>query len=123
MRPNDHFLEQLVELDNELRKERLFNIPRSTRLFRLSELDALPKPWHHEFWDADVDADSLPFSLSRLGDPRPDMERRRKKQQATHPERTSSTLTQPTTATAASIQECSTVPFRFSIRVSLISAF
>ena len=102
VRPNDHFLAQLVELDNELRKERLFNIPRSIRLFRLSELDSLPKPWHYEFWDADVDADSLPFSLSHLGEPRPDMERTRK-QQVTPPhlERSSSTSTQPTTASAS----------------------
>merc|ERR1712115_570195 len=78
VRPNDHFLAQIVELDNELRKERLFNIPRSIRLFRLSELESLPKPWHHEFWDADVDAESLPFRLSHMGEPRPDMERKRK---------------------------------------------
>ena len=106
VRPNDHFLEQLTELDNELRKERLFNIPRSINLYRLSELDSLPKPWHYEFWDADVDTDSLPFNLSHLGEPRPDMERERKKPplSTSTQSKTAAALTQdpkPIPATAA----------------------
>jgi protein-tyrosine phosphatase len=38
-------------------------------LYGLAEIDDLPKPWHYEFWEADVDAESLPFSLSHLGEP------------------------------------------------------
>ncbi|TRY68931.1 hypothetical protein TCAL_15167 [Tigriopus californicus] len=77
VRPNDYFLEQIVELDNELRKERLFNAPRSIHLHQLKDLNRVPKPWHFEFWDAPPDEDSLPFKLSHFGEIRPDMHRKR----------------------------------------------
>ncbi len=84
VRPNDHFLSQLVELDNELRKERLFQVPRQTRLHSLAEIDKLPKPWHYEFWEPDVEIDTLPFKLSHIDEPREDMERPKNKETAVH---------------------------------------
>lgn len=77
VRPNDSFLEQIVELDNELRKERLFNVPRSIQLHPLKDLHLVPKPWHFEFWDAPPDKATLPFKLTHFGEPRPDMYRKR----------------------------------------------
>ena len=66
VRPNDHFLAQVVELDNNLRKERLFNIPRGMKLYTLADLKKLPKPWHFEFWDSTPDPDTLPFQLCHM---------------------------------------------------------
>ena len=63
-RPNDYFLEQLVELDNDLRKQRECDLPRRINFYSLSELDKLAKPWHFEFW-SDI-PDDLPFSLTYL---------------------------------------------------------
>ena len=63
-RPNDYFLEQIVELDNDLRKHRECDLPRRIKLRSLSELDKLAKPWHYEFW-SDI-PDDLPFSLVHL---------------------------------------------------------
>ncbi len=68
VRPNDHFLAQIVELDNDLRKERLFNLPRRLKLYTLADLPFLPKPWHYEFWDAEPDPDTLPFQLCHMGE-------------------------------------------------------
>jgi len=64
VRPNDYFLEQLVELDNDLRKQRECDLPRRINFYSLSELDKLAKPWHFEFW-SDI-PDDLPFSLTYL---------------------------------------------------------
>ena len=58
-------MEQIVELDNDLRKERECGIPRSINLPKLSELPNLPKPWHCEFWNGIPD-EVLPFQLSYL---------------------------------------------------------
>ena len=69
VRPNDHFLNQVVELDNALRKQRLFNIPLDVKLYEIADLHKLPRPWHHEFWDFDPDPDTLPFKLVHMGDP------------------------------------------------------
>ena len=79
VRPNDHFLEQVVELDNELRKERVFGIPRTIKLNRLSDIPCIPKPWHYEFWSVIPEADSVPFKLTHFGEQRPDMWRKRPK--------------------------------------------
>ena len=57
-------MEQLVELDNDLRKHRECGLPRRINLKSLSELDKLAKPWHYEFW-SDI-PDDLPFSLVHL---------------------------------------------------------
>lgn len=64
-RPNDYFMEQLVELDNDLRKEREMGIPKSISLPGLNELHNLPKPWHFEFWNGYPDED-LPFQMTYL---------------------------------------------------------
>merc|ERR1739848_572013 len=61
VRPNDYFLEQIVELDNDLRKHRECELPRRIHFKSLSDLDKLAKPWHYEFW-SDI-PDDLPFSL------------------------------------------------------------
>jgi hypothetical protein len=61
VRPNDYFMEQIVELDNDLRKEREFGLPRSLYLLGLNDLKDLPKPWHYEFWNGIPD--DLPFDL------------------------------------------------------------
>ena len=63
-RPNDFFLEQIVELDNDLRKQRECNIPRNIHLRGLDELEKLAKPWHYEFWSEIPD--DLPFSLIHM---------------------------------------------------------
>ena len=64
-RPNDYFMEQIVELDNDLRKEREHGIPRSIQLAGLCQLGSLPKPWHYEFWSEDIEED-LPFELCHM---------------------------------------------------------
>ena len=64
-RPNDYFMEQIVELDNDLRKEREWGIAKSITLPGLNELNTLPKPWHFEFWNGMPDED-LPFQLTYL---------------------------------------------------------
>ena len=61
-------MEQLVELDNDLRKEREMGIPKSITLPGLNELHNLPKPWHFEFWNGDPDED-LPFQMTYLKNP------------------------------------------------------
>ena len=66
IRPNDYYLDQLVELDNDLRKERELGLPRQIHLVGLSHIDALPKPWHVEFWKAIPTDETLPFTLSSL---------------------------------------------------------
>ena len=62
LRPNDFFMDQLVELDNDLRKSRELGIKRSIHLPKMEELPDLPKPWHYEFWNEIPD--DLPFDLS-----------------------------------------------------------
>jgi hypothetical protein len=71
-RPNDYFLEQLVELDNDLRKQRECDLPRRINFYSLSELDKLAKPWHFEFW-SDI-PDDLPFRLTYLNPVMPKIE-------------------------------------------------
>ena len=69
VRPNDYFLSQIVELDNELRKERLFGIPRSIKLCSLGNAHKLPKPWHYELWNVPPEQNTVPFKLVHMGDP------------------------------------------------------
>ena len=63
VRPNDHFLAQICDLDNELRKFREHNIPMMTSLKTLADVPKMPKPYHREFWDIQPDSDELPFVL------------------------------------------------------------
>ena len=65
-RPNDYFMEQIVELDNDLRKARECGMSRSIELPSIHELDSLPKPWHFEFWNEIPDDEDLPFQLSHM---------------------------------------------------------
>ena len=44
------FLEQLVELDNDLRRHRELGMPRKLILSTLEDRDSLPNPWNFEFW-------------------------------------------------------------------------
>ena len=74
VRPNDFYLTQLVELDNDLRKLRECGIPRKVKLHELKDIDYLPKPWHYQFWESMPTDETLPFSLSCVCEPRPDME-------------------------------------------------
>lgn len=75
VRPNDFYLTQLIQLDNDLRLHREHGLPRRIRLVGLEKLDTLPKPWHYEYWESIPTDEVLPFSLSHQGEPRPDMER------------------------------------------------
>ena len=61
-RPNDYFMEQLVDLDNDLRKARELGLKRLITLPKIEDLSTLPKPWHYEFWNEIPD--DLPFELS-----------------------------------------------------------
>jgi predicted protein tyrosine phosphatase len=74
VRPNDFYLTQLVELDNDLRKLRECGVPRKIKLHNLNDIDFLPKPWHYQFWESIPTDETLPFSLSCVCEPRPDME-------------------------------------------------
>ena len=60
-------MEQLVELDNDLRKSRELGMKRSLHLPQMGELPRLPKPWHYEFWNEIPD--DLPFDLSYCSPP------------------------------------------------------
>ncbi len=64
VRPNDYFLEQIVALDNDLRKHREHGQARKINLVGLEDLKKLPKPWHFEFWN-DI-PDDLPFGLTHV---------------------------------------------------------
>jgi hypothetical protein len=74
VRPNDFYLTQLVELDNDLRKLRECGVPRQIKLHQLKDIDLLPKPWHYQFWESMPTDETLPFSLSCVCEQRPDME-------------------------------------------------
>ena len=63
IRPNDYYLEQIVELDNDLRKERECGMARRIRLKGLDSIDDIPKPWHFEFWNGLPTDETLPFTL------------------------------------------------------------
>ena len=55
-------MEQLVDLDNDLRKSRELGFKRSIALPKIEKLPMLPKPWHYEFWN-EIPQD-LPFDLT-----------------------------------------------------------
>ena len=74
VRPNDFYLTQLVELDNDLRKLRECGVPRKIKLHNIKDIDFLPKPWHYQFWESIPTDETLPFNLSCVCEPRPDME-------------------------------------------------
>ena len=83
VRPNDFYLTQLVDLDNDLRKLRECSVPRKITLHKLKDIDLLPKPWHYQFWESIPTDETLPFSLSCVCEPRPDMESLLRKSLAT----------------------------------------
>ncbi|TRY68865.1 hypothetical protein TCAL_05071 [Tigriopus californicus] len=68
IRPNDGFLEQIVDLDNDLRKFREHGIPRSIKLSTLSDLALLPQSWHYEFWTSPVTEEEIGQPLAHLGE-------------------------------------------------------
>ena len=65
------FLEQLVELDNDLRRHRELGLPRKLVLSTLEDRDSLPNPWNFEFWTQEVAVEDLGMPLVRLGEPHP----------------------------------------------------
>ena len=65
------FLEQLVELDNDLRQHRELGLPPKIILSTLEDRDSLPNPWNFEFWTQEVSVEDLGMPLVRLGEPHP----------------------------------------------------
>ena len=64
MRPNDDFLDQILDLDNEnQRRIALKETPLVDTLPKLRDLPDLPKPWHYDFWKTVPDASEVPFKL------------------------------------------------------------
>jgi len=70
-RPNDGFLEQIVLLDNDLRRSREMNLPRKLELSTLEDRYSLPNPWNFEFWTQEICTEDLGMPLVRLGEPSP----------------------------------------------------
>ena len=67
MRPNDDFLDQILELDNEnQRRIALGETPLLDTLPKLRDLPDLPKPWHYEFWKDIPGASEVPFKLRHV---------------------------------------------------------
>ena len=66
VRPNDDFLQQIVDLDTETRRGAG---PRVAQLPSLRDLPSLAKPWHHDYWTVRPDPEDIPFVLRPLGDP------------------------------------------------------
>ena len=67
MRPNDDFLDQIIDLDNEnQRRIALKETPLLDTLPKLRDLPDLPKPWHYEFWKTVPDASEVPFKLRHI---------------------------------------------------------
>ena len=65
------FLEQLVELDNDLRQHRELGLAQQIVLSTLEDRDSLPNPWNFEFWTQEVSVEDLGMPLVRLGEPHP----------------------------------------------------
>ena len=63
VRPNDDFIDQLIRLDNQLKRNEKDNI----RV--LKDIPSLPKPWHFEFWTEIPKPSEIPFQLIQLGEP------------------------------------------------------
>ena len=74
VRPNDFYLSQLIDLENDLRKFRECGVARKIKLHQLKDIDLLPKPWHYQFWESLPTDETLPFSLSCVCEPRSDMD-------------------------------------------------
>ena len=71
VRPNDGFLEQLVQLDNDLRKSRELGTEPSIKLSTLEDYELLPKEWNNEFWTRPMTEEEVGCPLVPLGEPRP----------------------------------------------------
>ena len=67
-RPNDGFLSQLINLDNQLRLEREHSLSKSLKLSTLQDRYRLPLSWHQEFWiPSEVSEEELGFTLVPMG--------------------------------------------------------
>ena len=67
MRPNDDFMDQILELDSEnQRRISLGETPLLDTLPKLRDLPDLPKPWHYEFWKDIPGASEVPFKLRHI---------------------------------------------------------
>ena len=69
MRPNDDFIDQIVSLHNQYRRDPASCLAAQKKL---SDLPSLARPWHREFWREPPDQSELPFTLGQLGDLRRD---------------------------------------------------
>ena len=65
IRPNDDFIDQIVELHNEFRRNKEECLKKQKKL---SDLPSLARPWHYEYWREVPDITELPFRLSHLAD-------------------------------------------------------
>ena len=73
VRPNDGFLEQIAELDNDLRRQRECDCPPTIPLSTLADHPRLPQAWNLEFWTKEVTEEEIGMPLVRLGEPCPIM--------------------------------------------------
>ena len=62
------FLDQLVALDNDLKRFRDHQIPMRITLSTLKDLDLLPKPWNHEFWTKVMSEEEVEMRLVNIGE-------------------------------------------------------
>lgn len=70
VRPNDDFIDQLVSLDNQLKR----TDRNKETMNKVTDIPHLPKPWHFEFWKVIPDQSDLPFKLIHLGEPSDDFD-------------------------------------------------
>ena len=65
------FLEQIVQLDNDLRRFRDHEVPMSICLSKLDDVGVLPFPWHKEFWSKPMTEQEVGMPIVSLGSSRP----------------------------------------------------
>ena len=63
------FLDQLVELDNDLKRFRDYDMPMRIKLSTIKDLEVLPKPWNHEFWTKAMSEEEVEMKLVNIGEP------------------------------------------------------
>jgi protein-tyrosine phosphatase len=71
IRPNDGFLEQIVALDNDLRRQRECGASPTIQLSTMADHSQLPQAWNYEFWTTEVTEEEIGLPLVKLGEPCP----------------------------------------------------
>ena len=71
VRPNDGFMEQIISLDNDLRRHREHGLDRQLLLSSLKDHPHLPQAWNYEFWTEPMPEEELGHPLVKLGEPCP----------------------------------------------------